>query len=124
VWRRLNQGPYRWLPRLAILLLAGLAWVLWANRQQTPNALTLENRSGQPVAVLRVTIGGQTQTFKDVRMGGSVSAPLGGQGNEHFTVEGQLADGTMIRGQFPATGPTTLVILPGGQITVRPSGKT
>ena len=48
---------------IAILLVGGIAWPLWSFHQRHQNRLTVKNRSGQPVTVLKVTITGETTTF-------------------------------------------------------------
>src|SRR5436309_2110260 len=60
------HGRNRWLLRLAILLVAGLAFLVWFRRERSQDLLVIENRSKQPIALLRVTIAGQTSTFQDV----------------------------------------------------------
>ena len=123
LWGRITRGPYRWPIRLAALLVLGLALFLWYNRERSQNRLSFENRSGQPIPLLRVTVAGQTSTFRDVPAGGERFAPLGADG-ERFAVEGRLADGTMIRMQGVPPPGHALVILPGGDVVPRPSGKT
>ena len=59
---------------VALLVVAGLAVVLWAVRERGQNRLTLANRSGQPVAFLRVTISDETTVFRDVPDGREVVA--------------------------------------------------
>jgi hypothetical protein len=120
----MNRGRYRWLVRLTALLVAGLAFLLWATRGPQ-NLLTVENRSGQPVARLEVTLAGETSTFRDVAAGAEVTAPFPHPGDQPFAVEGRLADGTMIRGHFGSVGGRVrLTVLPGGQILFRQGGKT
>jgi hypothetical protein len=126
----MNRGRYRWLFRLAALLVAGLAFLLWAARGRSQDLLAVENRSGQPIALLEITVAGQTSTFRDVPAGADVTAALGGKSDDPFVVEGRLADGTMVRGRFAHVadalggGRTGLVVLPGGQILFRQAGKT
>src|SRR5690242_13930277 len=96
-----KPGRHRWLIRLAVVLVVGLAASLWVVTQgSSGGALVVENRSGQPLAALQVSVGGQTRTFRDVADGGEVSAAFDGGGA--FEVEGRLADGTRLKGRFPA----------------------
>jgi hypothetical protein len=118
-----NRGRSRWLIRIAILVVAGIAFAVWAVQRESPG-LTVENRSGQAIAVLHVKVGGETSTFQDVPAGRELKVPLANGGDTPFEVDGQLADGTRLRGRFgagaaPGKPRATLVILPGGQINVK-----
>ena len=53
----------------AVLLVGGIAGLLWATRERLQNRLTVENRSGQAIALLRVTTGGATAVLRDVPAG-------------------------------------------------------
>jgi hypothetical protein len=115
------HGRSRWLLRLGVALAAGLALLVWAIREQGQNRVSIENRSGQAIALLKISAGDATQTFSDVADGAEVRAALGA---DAFSVDGRLGDGTLIRGQFPSPGGrAVLVIRPGGQIVPRPPGK-
>ncbi len=72
-------GPrrYRWVIRLGILLVAGVALLLWAATHRTKNGLTIENRSGQTITSLEVTAAGTTTHFTQVPSGTTVFAPFG-----------------------------------------------
>lgn len=124
-----TRGRLRWPLRIAVILVAGLALLLWNLHQRSGEFLTIQNQSGQPVARLRVTASGETKTFQDVAAGSGVMVPLGAGGDDRLTVEGELADGTLIRGQFGRSAAGSageragLVILPGGQLVFRPQGK-
>src|SRR5947209_1024368 len=97
LWGRLRQSRTRWPIRLALLLVLGLAGFLWVNRQRSEDWLTVENQSGQPIAQLRLSAGGEGSSYKDVAPGAQVAAPFAVRSGEVFTVEGQLADGTRLR---------------------------
>jgi hypothetical protein len=118
----MNKGQYRWLVRLAILPVAGLALYLWLSNREGPGGLTVENRSGGPIARLAITAGGRTSTFHDVLDGSQVTAPVGAQGGP-FKLDGEFPDGTRITGRFTVGGQDVvgsgLVVLPGGQIAPR-----
>jgi hypothetical protein len=120
----MNPKRSRWLFRIAILLVLGLAVLLWYSRQQEQNGLIVENRSGQPVAVLKVTVGGDTNTLRDLANGADAPAALRTSSDERFSVSGELKDGTVISGRGTLPERATLTILPGGQIQVRQSGKS
>jgi hypothetical protein len=110
--------------RLALLLLVGFVLVVWAVREQFQADLSVQNRSGQAIAVLTLTVAGQPSTFQNVPDGADVLAPRSPAANEPFSVDGRLADGTLIRGRFAgAGGRMVLAITPGGQIVLRPPGK-
>jgi hypothetical protein len=117
----MNRGRVRWLLRLAALLVAGLAVLLWATGRRS-SLLTVENRSGQSIAFLRITIAGETKSFNDVPSGTEVTAPFQVRSDDRFTLEGRLEDGTMVRGHFGYVlqGLTResvhFLVLPGGEI--------
>jgi hypothetical protein len=76
-----------------VALLGGL--VIHAS---TRNDVEVENRSGQVISTLLIRMGGQTLRFDNLADGSTQSATRGGvRGDDHFTLEGQLADGTRIR---------------------------
>jgi hypothetical protein len=107
----------RWLIRLAIPLVAVLAVLVWAI-DRSRNVVALENRSGQAIPLLEVTRGGETKHFHDVPPGAEVSAKTRERGP--FTVDGRLANGTLIRARFgDVEARVELTILPDGQLTWR-----
>lgn len=82
----------------AVLLLVGLAW---GTREQLQNRVTVENRSGQIITVLRITIGGETSVFHDMPDGAKVDSAFKiSSDDDHFTLDGRLGDGTLVRGKF------------------------
>ena len=120
LWARIRQPRFRWPLRLLVLLAAAAGVLLWSTANR-PRRLVVENRSGQPIAVLRLTVAGVTKTFENVTPGAEVSAPYPHPGEDAVAVEVKLADGTVSR-LDAKTGPrTNLVVLPGGHINPRPS---
>jgi hypothetical protein len=118
----MKVGRNRWLLRLAIVLVAGLAVLLWLIGQRT-RSLVIENRSGQAIDLLRVTIGDQTSTFHDVATGKDVTATGNAKGDDHYSVDGQLADGTRIRSSGLIGENNHFLLLPdGSMVKRRPSG--
>jgi hypothetical protein len=103
---------YRWVLRLAALPVAALALALWLAREQTKEGLTIENRAGQPIATLEVTVAGRVSTFRGVPAGADVTAPPGDEPDRRFRVEGKLADGSMIRGSGVYDPRTHFVVRP------------
>ena len=116
------QARSRRLVRLAVLAIIGLGAVLWVTRGGLQNRLTVENRSTQALPLLRITIGGETVAFHDMPPGGEEAAAFTTRRDDRFTVEGRLADGTLVRGVFGhlangAVGERArFIIRPGGQI--------
>jgi hypothetical protein len=107
----------RWLLRVAIPLVGALALIVWAIGR-SGNVVTLENRSGQSIPLLQVVRGGETKTFQNVPPGAEVSATTGERGP--FTVDGRLANGTLIRARFgDVKARAELTILPDGQLRLR-----
>jgi hypothetical protein len=89
---------YRWVLRLAVLPVAALALALWLAREQSGKGLTIDNRSGQPIATLEATVAGRKSTFRGMPVGASVTAPAGDDADRRFLVECELADGSKVRG--------------------------
>ena len=119
----MNRSRYRWLIRLSILPVAGLLLLLWLSSRERARDLKIENRSQRTITLLQITVAGHTRTFRDMPDGGQVHVPLGASGGT-FEIQGECADGTLLRGRFADTegGPDVarlgLVVLPGGQITL------
>jgi hypothetical protein len=120
----MDRRRYRWTLRIAAVLVGGVAFVLWALQPPPPNLLTIANQSTQPIALLNITVAGHRSVFKDVAVGAEVSAPLPAKGEAKFTVEGQLADGTVIRGNGLAVKQLNFVVQPTGGLTLKPAGKS
>jgi allophanate hydrolase subunit 2 len=121
----MDRARSRWLLRLGIPLVVGVGALVWFAVRGNEVVLTVENHSGQVATVLEIKAGGKTATLRDVAAGAQASAAVPGG---PFDVEGQLADGTRIRGHFgqlsgPSGGGPRLVILPGGQIVPRQGDK-
>ena len=121
----MNRGRSRWLLRLGVPLVIGVGALVWFAVRGNEVVLTVENHSGQAATVLEIKAGGKTTTLRDVAAGAQASAAVPGG---PFDVEGQLADGTRIRGHFGQLGGgpgsrQRLAILPGGQIVLRQGDK-
>lgn len=105
-----------------ILLVAALVgaacWALWPR----PNRLVVTNESGQAIAFLAITVGGDTIRFENVPPGAQVSAPFRIVGDDHYAVRGQMADGQTIADDcgYVSNGMegvlATFVIRPGGKV--------
>jgi hypothetical protein len=124
----MNPNPQRnrkrWLLRLAILPLIAIVGLLYANKEQAQDPLIVLNRSGQPIARLKVTVGEKTVTFSDLPAGAQKTTSLTIDSDDPFRVEGELANGSMIRIRGKAVERTTqLIVLPGGEIKLQQAGK-
>ena len=119
----MNTGRSRWLIRLGIVLLLALAALLWVIATRRPS-LEIENRSEQSIPVLQITIGGQTRTFHNLSSGAQVAMPCPRRGEEVFSVEGKLADGTRIRANGRIGDDLHLILLPDGQLQPRRKGSS
>ncbi len=122
----MTPGRSRWLLRSALLLVLAVAVLLWwlTREQGQNNVLMVENRSGETVTELRVTVGNDTNRLHDLANNANANAVLRTGTDEPFSVKGELRDGTMIRGQGRLPEGAILVILPGGQIQIRQPGKS
>jgi hypothetical protein len=115
----MNLRRNRWLPRVGLVLIVGLGLLIWVLHQRAQRQLTVENRSGQPITELRVTVGGETTTFHNVATGKDVGTPLHSFGGQTFSLEGQLADGTLLKSKGTVEDEMRCVVLPGGAIEFR-----
>lgn len=116
---RLRRIPPRRLVRLGVLLAAGLGLLAWTTWRQLQTGLVIENRSGQAAAQIQVRMGEQTTTVPVVPRGEAVTLPAAFRGGA-FTLEGRLVDGTLIRASGQAAANARLVILPGGEVRLKP----
>jgi hypothetical protein len=121
LWQRIRQSRYRWVLRLAVVAVAGLAMLLWSLTRQSDNTLAVENRSNQRIAILQVTLAAKPTAFRDIAPGATARVRL--VAGDSVAVDGKLADGTLIRWHGTPPEGATLVVLPGGQIEVRTSRK-
>jgi hypothetical protein len=119
----MNPTRKRTLLRVAIVLVAGLGFLVWALGHRT-REFVVENHSGQRIDRLSVTVAGQTSTFQDVAAEAQVSGTFKAGSDDHFTLDGQLADANDTR--IHASGKADekfhfIFILPGGDVRIRPS---
>ncbi len=119
----MDRTRYRWPLRAIPLLLVLAALAIWAVRSARPERLTVENQSGQAIPFLRITVAGEAGTFHDIAAGETIAAPFDIRGEEPFTVEGKLADGTLIRSSGLSAAGLSVRILPAGKIDLRRGGK-
>ena len=69
-----------------------------------------------------MTLGGEVKVFQDLRVGATVTIPLGDDRDARLEVDGQLANGARIRGLFPTVrnvsggGRPRLVVKPDGEL--------
>ena len=80
-----------------VLLGAAVALVLWLF---PGHALTVENRSGQAIEEIAITVCGQTHTLRGIAPGGAASAAFEITTDGSFDVRGRLADGTALTGNY------------------------
>lgn len=117
----MNPRSSRWLLRLAMVIIVALLGLFWAVSQRT-YSLTIENLSEQPIAEVSISMGGQTQTFHDVKPKAKATAEFPAHGGDRFLVKGQLADKTLISANPPASANLEFILLPGGQLQERRKG--
>jgi hypothetical protein len=108
---------------VAFLVCVSLAVLVWVGLRWMQNRLVVENRSGQTITVLKISIAGEAIVFENLADGAEVSSAFPIKTDDHFVVDGRLADGTEIHGGF---GYVTngmyrerarFVIKPGGEVT-------
>jgi hypothetical protein len=116
----MNPNIKRWMIRLSVLFLVGLAALFWSLSGRGRN-LTIENRSEQTIDELKITIAGQIKTFQNVKSGAEVSASCPASGSEFpYTVEGKLSDGKIFRSTGQIQDGLHFLLIPGGQLERRP----
>jgi hypothetical protein len=120
-----SRGPSRrrWILRLAALLVAGLAALLWATQQVPGKVVYVQNKSGGPITSLRVTVAGKTTAVREVPPGATVPAPYGDDAEAKLVIDGDLPGGKL---HFLGTAKEgyTAVVEPGGQINkYQPPGR-
>jgi hypothetical protein len=115
----MNPARKRTLIRLGIVLIAGLAVLVWTITHRS-RSVTIENHSGQKVDRLDITLSGETNTFRNIANGGQATGTFKTGGDDLFTVEGRLADDTRIRFSGKAGEDLHFFILPGGAMVPKP----
>ncbi|HEY7309103.1 MAG TPA: hypothetical protein VH643_07000 [Gemmataceae bacterium] len=115
----MNPTRKRTLFRVAIVLVVGLAVLVWTVTNRSRGVI-IENHSGQTVKVLNVTLAGETKSFQDVPEGKPITETFKAGGDDLLTVEGRLADDTRIRFRGNPGGDLHFLILPGGTMIPRP----
>lgn len=119
----MNPTRKRTLLRVAIVLVAGLGVLVWALVHRT-REFVVENHSGQRIDRLSVTVAGETSNFQDVSVEGQVTGTFKAGSDDHFDIEGRLADANDTR--IHVSGKVGenfhfILILPGGEVQIRPS---
>lgn len=111
-----TPGRSRWLVRVLLIAAAGVGVLVWA--LQSPR-LVIENRSGQTMPFLQVTVAGEKATFRDVATGAAVTAPMKIKESDSYSVEGRLVDSTRVKvaGTLGDTG--RILVLPGGKLELK-----
>jgi hypothetical protein len=113
-----TKRPFAWSMFTAWALVGAACWGLWPQ----PNRLVVTNESGQAIALLAITVGGEAIRFENVPAGDQASARFRIVGDDHFAVRGQMADGTTItddcgyvtNGMYGVLA--TFVVRPGGKV--------
>jgi hypothetical protein len=116
----MNPARKRTLLRVGVVLVAGLAVLVWALTHRE-REFVVENHSGQRIDRLSVTVTGETRTFQDIAAEAQASGTFKAGSDDHFDIEGHLADGTRIRASGKAGENFHFFILPGGDVRIRPS---
>ncbi|SIO60691.1 hypothetical protein SAMN05444166_6488 [Singulisphaera sp. GP187] len=91
--------------RQGMTAIAGLALVfggVTCGFRRAENRLVVENRSGQSLDLLDISLSraGHIVTIKSLPDGGAETAPFWIKGDDGFVLNGSLADGTKVVGNF------------------------
>ena len=114
----MERGRNRWVIRLAVVVVAAAGMLVWA--LQARGGLTISNQSGQKIVILKLTAAEQTIILRDLAVGADETVPFVVKANDPAVLEGNLADGRLIRVQGPAGDWRKLVILPNGEVKINP----
>lgn len=96
--RRVRFSVMRTLALAGLILAAG---GLTAGLRTARNRLVVENRSGQPIALLEISMRSvPVATFRDWPDGAEGSATFRIAGDNSFDLVGTLADGTRVAGNY------------------------
>jgi hypothetical protein len=112
---RMDRPRNRWKLRVAVVLVVGLGMLIWAIRQQSQNALTISNQSGQAITQLHVTAGTNDTTVRDIPPGGDVEVKFITRADAPFRLQITLADGSLHFWSGRANS-LKLLVLPDGNI--------
>src|SRR5690242_14943506 len=101
----MRQPRMRLTVRMMMVAIAGLAVVCGGMScfvRMVENRLVVENRSGQPILWLRISMyySGPIAMFKDLPDGGAETASFRIRGDDSFALDGILADGTRLSGDY------------------------
>jgi hypothetical protein len=85
------------------------------------NRLVVENRSGQTISSLEISIGGSSIHFDEIAAGADAGAPFWFESDDHFVIKGRMADGKAIDRHL---GYVTNGLPPQrARFTIRPTGE-
>lgn len=82
-----------------VLLVLALAMIPFL-RLRFENRAEVRNESGQTLEFLSITISDETTRLENLKSDESRVFPFSIQSDDHFEVEGQLADGTQLKDSF------------------------
>lgn len=68
--------------------------------QSPENRMTVENRSGQVISAVTVSLRDAKSRFENIATDAKVSASFKILGDDHFVIEGRLMDGTVFTGKY------------------------
>jgi hypothetical protein len=86
-------------PIATLLLICSILLLFWASHHIQPK-LIVENHSGQTIVAVRITIAGETLLIENLADGKTANSPFRIAADDHFVVDGRLADGTTLAGEF------------------------
>ena len=103
-----------------LVVLVVLFIVYISLRPDNKAVVTVLNSSDQQVSILSITLSGQTNTFKNIPIGGKVSSQFKVFSDDHYIISGKMADSSKFGGDF---GYVTSGMDFWDSFSIKPSGK-
>lgn len=113
-----SQGRSRWFLRLGVVLAASVGFLAWSLMGRS-EPLMIENRSGQTISFLEVTVGGEKSSYQYLATGATVTAPMKVKSTDSFAVEGRV-EKALIKAHGVLGENRHLIVLPHGQLELKP----
>lgn len=102
---------------IALVLMAFAAYMMEV--QSRKHTITVTNAGQKSIHALVVTVCGEDYAFPDIPVGGQRHLEYEGKGDSGFEVQGQFADGHVIKGNF---GYVTTRSFPSVELVVQDDG--
>jgi len=113
------RGRYRWLMRLALVLLIGALGWMWAEREKAKHRLVVANRCGQTIGKLDIKVGDKSASYQDLSNGSDATVPFSVEPGERYDIRAEFSHGGIDHAQGVLGEEHTFIVQPGGQIVLQ-----